>query len=103
MRKRTILFVLFFSIFTLSNAQFSEIVVMDSDDFFCAGTEPENAVHLCLIPPTPIPVPSNAYVSYTWMLRHENGNRVWHSSVAERSVYLPWEGKYQIRVKINLQ
>lgn len=100
MRKHIFTGVLFLLITITTNAQMIRIESQTGYEI-CSGYSPNSLAHVCLVSGLPR-VPDNAYATYTWIVKHANGTRVWNTDRGERSFQLPWPGLYTVQVRIEM-
>lgn len=68
---------------------------------FCAGYGVFNQASVRISSfPAAFPVAQSAIV-YNWYVRHEKGQKVWHTTSPQRLVPLPWPGTYTVWVEIH--
>jgi hypothetical protein len=65
---------------------------------YCAGFGPDNVAQAKISTLPNIRIPDNAGTVYTWYAVHKEGFRSWHTPIDQRSIPLPWPGRYEIYV-----
>ncbi len=93
------LFIFFFSSMTVYS-QMTTIACMNPQEF-CIGMDYENYAQMQVVANPPIPLPSDATFTYIWTAQHQSGATwIWHSNLNYKAIPIPWEGEYEVRVKI---
>ena len=92
-------------LFVATQAQSSDpTLVPVSDTEICRGYNPLKniaQVGVSVDIPDYVMDRSDMFVTYKWRAEHPNGNKVWNTSQAVRTIPIPWTGEYTIKCTVE--
>lgn len=101
MKKLYYLLFAFLSLPFFTSAQIAQIQSMNGSEF-CSGYTEASVVYIKVMELPPFSLSPTIALTYTWTIRHSNGTIwTWYSNVDHRAFFTPWEGEYDISLKIE--
>lgn len=75
-----------------------QISCMNGDQI-CQGFTSANQAKIEIVSASPLRVPEQTYVTYTWVSTHANGTKIWDTGLPTRRIPVPWVGEYTVQVQ----